>query len=115
MDGTLRKKLDPKHIEIVMSPWLFESIMSQKTTSEHRNISEFFLECSCDFTGSDVVIKFTLLDYVKLEFSLKFPICLVSSNSVGIFSCSSSLTSTCNSKALMQSFHLFSGRIKKVK
>jgi len=73
-----KTKLQAKHIELLKSPWLIELIAFQINTrdSEHRHIGEIFPECSCDFTGSDPVIKCSLHDSVKLEFNLTCPICL---------------------------------------
>ena len=71
-----KTKLQVKHIELLKLPWLIELIVFQINTrdSEHRHIGEIFPECSCDFIGSDLVIKCSLHDSVKLEFKLTCPI-----------------------------------------
>ncbi|GLJ49860.1 hypothetical protein SUGI_1059470 [Cryptomeria japonica] len=73
-----KTKLQAKHIELLKSPWLIElsAFQINSRDSEHGYIGEIFPECSCDFTGSDPVIRCTLPDSEKLEFSLTCPICL---------------------------------------
>eukprot|EP00253_Pinus_taeda_P009338 PITA_09338 len=75
-----RTKLQVKHIELLKSPWLIELIAFQINTRdlEKGYNGEIFPEFSCDFTGSDPVIKCSLHNSVKLEFNLTCPICLVS-------------------------------------
>lgn len=75
-----KSKLSSEHIEILKSPWLIELGAFYKNFIEPNSgkSDEFSSPISCNLCSAEPAMTLTLSDSMRLEYTLKCAVCLVS-------------------------------------
>lgn len=75
-----KSTISAEHLEILQSPWLIElgAFCLNFNASNGKSSRELFSSFPCDFDATEFTLTLTLPENIKLEYSLKCAVCLVS-------------------------------------